>query len=631
MRSMTYRHFASRGVKTHGLWAAVRRKGVSLVLAIVVGTLSAGVAVAARPKAGSPVASIAGDRSPVDLAISLDSKWIVTANETSNSASLIRLSDRSVVDEIAIGDHPANITFTPDGKTVLVTSDWSGTMHVLRIDDDQEKLQVIAVVSIGKLPCGIAVSPDSSTAYVGLVASAEIAEVDLASGSVRRTFATGNWPRYLTLNHDGSRLAVGLAGQSEIAVIDAGSGETLYTEPLSSGINLGQMLTSADGTYAYFPWMVYRTNPINVRNIKLGWVLASRMGRVRMDGPSYREAASLDEPELAVADSHDLVLTSGDKRLVASSSGTHELLVYRLHDMPFIAEGGPGDLIDPQLRYNPDRFSRIEVGGRPMGMAIAKDDRTVYVANYLKNSVQVVDITSSEVVGEIDLGSASEKMLARTGMEVFYDAERSLDQWYSCQTCHQGGGTNSKMMDTFNDGTEMSYKTVLPLQNVTRTGPWTWHGWQTDLTDAMHRSVVSSMQGHAPESRDKAALIAFLETLRHPPNPFRNADGSLSESAIRGRTVFESRNAACLDCHSGEMFTDGEIHDVDTGSESDYYQGYNTPSLLGTYAKVRWLHNGRAKSLMEVVTDRHSPEKVSGSDPLSESEAADLVEYLKSL
>ncbi|WP_186776411.1 beta-propeller fold lactonase family protein [Rubripirellula reticaptiva] len=601
------------------------------MFATVVGTLSAGLAIAVSPKAGSPVASIVGDRSPVDLAISLDGKWIVTANETSNSASLIRVADQLLVDEIAIGDHPANITFTPDGQLVLVTSDWSGTMHVLRIDDGQEKLRVQKAVSIGKLPCGIAVSPDSSTAYVGLVASAEIAEVDLVSGSVRRKFATGNWPRYLTLNHDGTRLAVGLAGQSEIAVIDVRSGETLYTEPLSSGINLGQMLTSADGTYAYFPWMVYRTNPINVRNIQLGWVLASRMGRVRLDGPSYREAASLDEPGLAVADSHDLVLTSGDERLVASSSGTHELLVYRLHDMPFIAEGGPGDLIDPQLRFNPQRFNRIEVGGRPMGMAIAKDDRTVFVANYLKNSVQVVDINSSEVVFEIDLGAASEKTLARTGMEIFYDAERSLDQWYSCQTCHQGGGTNSKMMDTFNDGTEMSYKTVLPLQNVTRTDPWTWHGWQTDLTDAMHRSVVSSMQGSAPEPSDKAALIAFLGTLQHPPNPFRNADGSLSESALRGRSVFESRNAACLDCHSGELFTDGEIHDVDTGSQTDHYQGYNTPSLLGTYAKVRWLHNGRAKSLMEVVTDRHSPDKVSGNDPLSESEAADLVEYLKSL
>ncbi len=590
-------------------------------------------------RVSKPVAGVdgllRGDRSPVDLGISPDGEWIVTANETSDSASLIRVADLTLVDEIAISDHPTHVAFAPDGKSVLVTSDWAGVMHVLQIDDEHGKLVIGASIAIGGLPCGIAVSPDSKTAYVGLMASAEIAEVDLVAHQVRRKFATGNWPRYLTLTHAGDRLAVGLAGDSEVAVIDTSSGETMYAEPLSSGINLGQMVTSGDGLYAYFPWMVYRTNPINVRNIQLGWVLASRMGRVRLDGAAYREAMSLDVPGTAVADTHDVVITSHDKRLVASSSGTHELLVYRLPDAPFVAEGGPGDLIDPQLRIDRDRFKRIEVGGRPMGMAIADDDRTVFVANYLKNSVQVVDVESSRVVGEIDLGSDSSddpnRRLARAGMEIFYDAERSLDQWYSCQTCHQSGGTNSRMMDTLNDETEMSYKTVLPLQNVTRTAPWTWHGWQTDLDDAMHRSIVSSMQGSSPERGEKEALIAFLTTLEYPPNPFRDEAGRLSESAQRGKSVFEGKQAACLDCHTGPLFTDGEIHDVGTGSETDHYVGYNTPSLVGTYAKVRWLHHGRAKSLLDVVSDRHSPEKVNGTAPLSAEDAKDLVEYLKSL
>ncbi|QDT06505.1 Lactonase, 7-bladed beta-propeller [Rubripirellula lacrimiformis] len=585
---------------------------------------------------GSPPQEM--DRSPVDLAISPDGQWIVTINETSDSASLIRVADRTVVNEISIGQHPANLAFTPDGEFVLVTCAWAGTVQVLQISRD--RLHLVRTIPVGMRPCGIAVSANSSKAYVGLVASGEVAEIDWQRGVVERRFHVGDWPRYLTLSNDASRLAVGLAGQSEIAVIDVASGENLYGEPLSGGINLGQMLTSADGTYAYFPWMVYRTNPINVRNIRLGWVLASRIGRVRLDGPAYREAVSLDVPGIAVADSHDLVISDDGKRIVASSSGTHELLVYRLPDLPFIAEGGPGDLIDPQLQYDPERFHRIEVGGRPMGMAIQRDpasgNQMVYVANYLANSVQVVevvadDVAISSVVAEIPLGGPAKKTLARTGMEIFYDAKRSLDQWYSCHSCHPGGGSNSRVMDTFNDGTEMTFKTVLPLQNVTKTSPWTWHGWQDDLSDAMHRSIVSSMQGTAPESRDKEALVAFLETLDHPPNPYRLADGSLSESAMRGQDVFRSPKAACTDCHSGPLLTDGQIHDVDTGSKSDHYQGYNTPSLLGTYAKVRWLHHGRAKSLEDVVTDWHSPEKVNGTGPLSESEAADLVEYLKSL
>ena len=120
-------------------------------------------------------------------------------------------------------------------------------------------------------------------------------------------------------------------------VLDAETGEEIYYEPLANGINLGQMLTSKDGTYAYFPWMVYRTNPITAGNIRRGWVLASRIGRVRLDGPSYREAISLDVPGKAVADPHGLVVSEDEQTIVTSASGTHELLIYRFLALPLHA------------------------------------------------------------------------------------------------------------------------------------------------------------------------------------------------------------------------------------------------------------------------------------------------------
>jgi YVTN family beta-propeller protein len=377
--------------------------------------------------------------------------------------------------------------------------------------------------------------------------------------------------------------------------------------------------------------MVSRTNPINVSNLRKGWLLASRIGRVRLDGPADREAISLDVPGLAVADPHGIVISRDDRRLVASSAGTHELLVYRLPNLPFIGAGGPGDLIDRALERDRDRFQRIEVGGRPMGLQMADDNHTLYVANYLQNSVQVVDLDSQTVTDEIALGGPADVSLARRGMEIFYDGERSLDQWYSCHSCHQNGGTNSRAMDTLNDGTEQTFKTVLPLHHVTETGPWTWHGWQQDLDNAMHKSITSTMLGKAPSAQDKQALLTFLETLEAPPNPFRNPDGSLTDVAERGRQVFESDFAACAECHNGPHFSDGKNHDVGLNSPDDFYENYNTPSLLGTYRKVLWLHTGRARSLERVVTDLHSPEKVAGTRKLTEQEAGDLIEYLKSL
>ena len=216
-------------------------------------------------------------------------------------------------------------------------------------------------------------------------------------------------------------------------------------------------------------------------------------------------------------------------------------------------------------------------------------------------------------------------------MEIFYDGRRSLDQWYSCHSCHQDGGVNSKTMDTLNDGTELTNKTVLPLYYVDQTAPWTWHGWQTDLRDSVQRSFTSTMKGRPISEDEVEDVLAYLKTLEPPPNPFREADGSLTEAAQRGKAVFEGPKAACADCHSGPLFTDGEVHDLGLGAENDRYTGFNTPSLRGAYRKIRYLHDGRAKSLESVLTGAHAPEKVAGTGELSTQELQDLIEYIKSL
>jgi hypothetical protein len=149
------------------------------------------------------------------------------------------------------------------------------------------------------------------------------------------------------------------------------------------------------------------------------------------------------------------------------------------------------------------------------------------VANYAKDCIQQVDVESRKVIREIPLGVSPPMSLARAGMEIFYDGRRSLDQWYSCHSCHYNGGVNSKAMDTHNDGTPFTMKTVLPLYHLQETSPWTWHGWQADLDDAMNKSFTSTMQGPPISAEDRRAVVAYLDTLRLPPNPFRPADGSL--------------------------------------------------------------------------------------------------------
>ncbi len=620
-----------RNTTTHSKNASHSRLPKVQVCVIVTLCLFATLSIAG---ATEPLKSTAMFRGPVDVAIGSEEAWAVTANELSGTASLVAIKSQMVLDEVAISGHPVAVVGLGSGKFALSCPD-SG--DVVLVEVQNEKLAIVSRTHVGSLPHGLAVSSDSpfTSVFVGLQATGEVAELDLAIGKVSRRFAVGNWPRYLTVSRDGKRLAVGLSGESAMAIVDVATGETLYREPLSGGINLGHLQASADGVNVYFPWMIYRSNPINPRNIRRGWVLASRAARVRFDGPADREAISLDVPGIAVSDPHGIALTPNEHRMVVSSSGTHELLVYRLRDLPFIGAGGPGDLIDEKLLRDKDLFYRIAVGGRPMAVRALSDNRHVLVANHLTDELQIVDVESKKLSGAVQLGApptdSPEQMIVHRGMEIFYDGQRSLDQWYSCASCHLDGGSNSRPMDTWNDGTALTVKTVLPLHGVVETAPWTWHGWQNELDESIQNSFTDTMQGKAASSEDVQALRAYLATIKVPANPFRSEDGKLTTQAEAGRKLFQSSDIGCASCHSGATFSDGLNHDVGLGSDSDKFPTHNTPSLVGTYRKVRWLHDGRAKTLESLLTQYHSPEKVSGGIALSDDQVQALVAYLKSL
>lgn len=568
----------------------------------------------------------ATDRSPVDLVLSPDEAWLATVNQTADSVSLVRTSDGKVLHEAAVGKHPVGIALVPGKNTLLVSGHHSGEVTLLKVSG--EKLTRVGAIDVGYQPHGIAVTPDGHTAYVACTASAEVAVLDLQQNQVAGRIAVGRWPRNLALSPDGRRLIVGTSGDRGVTLVDCAERKVVQQEQFV-GLNIGHFAVTQDGRHAYFPWMVYRNNPISAGNIRLGWVLASRIGRVRLDEAARREAMSLDPQGRAIADVEGIALTGDETKLVVSAAGTHELLVYRTEGLPLKDYGG-SDHIDPALLKDEERFRRIELGGRPMGLAIAKDNRAVYVANYLDNSVQVVDLAERKVARTLPLGGATVPSLVRRGEALFYDARRSLDQWYSCHTCHYEGGTNSVPTDTTNDGTPFTFKTVLPLHNLRETGPWTWHGWQTDLNLAMKKSLTETMLGPPPAEGDAEALLAYLDSLKLPPNPFVGKDGSLPAAAQRGKLVFAGEKGACATCHSGPYFTDGQIHDLGLGSARDRYKGYNTPSLSGLYRRVKLLHDGRVDSLEALLTGPHAPENVAGSK-LTDEELKDLVEYLKTL
>src|SRR2546430_702077 len=83
---------------------------------------------------------------------------------------------------------------------------------------------------------------------------------------------------------------------------------------------------------------------------------------------------------------------------------------------------------------------------------------------------------------------------------------RSHNQWFSCHTCHVDGHTCSLTFDTLNDDSYGNPKLTPTLRNVTKTGPWTWHGWQRDLGAGVEKSLTQTMYGPKPSVEEVRAL-----------------------------------------------------------------------------------------------------------------------------
>jgi YVTN family beta-propeller protein len=590
------------------------------------------------PGAKPPAAAVHDEphRSPIALALAADGTRLLVANQTAGTVSLVDSASARVVHELKTGDRPSGVALARDGRRGAVTHWFGYDLAVLELKND--KVAVAGRIEVGPEPRGVAISADGKTGFVAVGVSNELVRVDLDALKVSGRLTVGREPRGVALSPDGSRLLVGNARSQDVSIIDTRAWKLVQTIPID-GDNLRQVTITADGKMGYIANMRNRRFPTTRNNIDLGWVLGQRLTRVPLDGSVSYETLSLDTQGKAASDAHGVAVSPDLKHVAISCGGTHEVMIFQtdLKRLPW-RPNSSRDLIAPELLKKDGRHRRVVVGGRPTELAFAADSKTLYVANYLSDAVQVVDVQSAKLVKTIPLGGPKTLTLVRRGEVLFHEASRSHNQWYSCNTCHSDGHTNGLDFDTLNDGRQdlstahlRSRKKVPTLRRVTKTKPWTWHGWQTSLEDSLVESFTQSMQGPKPSSEDLKALVAYLDTLDYPKNPFRQPDGGLTPAAERGRDVFRSAKAACNTCHGGPELTDGKIHEVGLEERDDAYRGYNPPSLRGLYDKDPYLHDGRSKTLREALSGPHSADNVTALGELSEHELDDLIAYLKSL
>jgi DNA-binding beta-propeller fold protein YncE len=573
--------------------------------------------------AREPIAAPEPHRSPIALAL-LPGGRALTANHTADTVSLVDLHGGEVLAEAACRHNPAGVACSADGKRAAVANLCSGTLTLF--DVDGERLTAAGEVAVGAAPRDLRFAPDGRTLFVAIAGSDEVVSVDWKGRKVVRRWPVPREPRQLALSADGTLLAAASTRSAQVRLWDTRTGKLVWERAIGDAFNLRGLDFTPDGKALVVAHVVRRDFPVSRKNIEEGWVIDSRLTRldVSPDARPAMEQVALDTRGRAVGDPHGVALDPKGRWLAVTGSGTQELLLFKADAVPWTA-GDPGDLIDPDLLKNDCKFRRVPLGGRPLDLAPTADGSRLIVANYLLDAVQVVDVAAGKVERTISLGGPAKPSLARQGEALFYDARRSHNQWFSCHTCHTDGHTCGLNFDTLNDDSYGNPKLTPSLRGVAHTGPWTWHGWQTDLGAAVTKSYTETMFGPKPTAGEARAVVAFLEKLDHPPNPHRERN----EAARRGEALFEGK-ARCARCHKPPEYTSEHNYDVKLEPDGSPYTLWNPPSLRGVWDRGPFLHDGRAKTLDEVLEKHHSPENLGGA-ALTPAERQDLIAFLQSL
>ncbi len=592
------------------------------ILSTIVLVAAAQVALAASDK----------DRSPIALALTSDQTMCITANHTSDSVTLIDLVAGRVLSELTVGRGPADVAWINDSTGIVSLLHDDAVAIVSRTGST---LQLSRTISVGDEPRGIALSKDQKTAFVALGGDDAVAAIDLTDASEMPKIVklpVSGIPKTVRVSPDGRWLVTCSAVPATVYVHDLDTHQLVSERRLFDGaFNPGVPAITSDSQLLVMPHAVNREFSVTAQMIDIGWVIDNRISKLPLpDGePSSQKQLGLDIRGQAVGDAYAAVFNSDESQLAVTCGGTHELLVLDFPSIPW-PKGDPGDFLPAAMQKDKSKFRRIKLGGRPLGISYLKDN-TVAVANYLSNSVQLVNLNTGKVTQTIELADAVEPSLVRTGETIFYDADRSMHSWFSCHTCHTDGHTAGQVFDTRNDRSYGTPKLTPSLRGVAETGPWTWHGWQTDLHDAMKRSLTESMSTKQPiTDEDATALVAYLKTLEHPDNPrTTTADPVLSRKLESGRSLFSGK-AGCANCHSGSQFTSDVAFDGKVEDRKDRDTKYNPPSLRGVASRRRFLHTGKARSLDAVLTKYHRPEDLVG-ETLTDEEREAIIEYLRSL
>ncbi|MBS2019445.1 MAG: hypothetical protein JST00_41670 [Deltaproteobacteria bacterium] len=570
------------------------------------------------------------------------------ADEDDSMIRVIDVEDGAELSHVKPGGSPSQLVVEKGGKLVAALRD-SGEVVLLAGGGTKDSPLVVEKRrAVASEPVGLALAPDDASLVVASGWGHAVSIVEMAGLTTKKEIQVAREPRAVVVSSDGKRAFVSHVVGDGLDVI------SLDGSPIPGNKNPGDIKKriGVDGAEIVFGrGMMQGEN--QARAACQGFVLAKSEGG-RIFAP------------------HVLVFT-GDPNETSSGYGGGEGREPEVFHVPIIDEDAAKAVLGSMrihdgLDANPTRcalpraaavgkaglfvtclgenavvlydasaihpheveLAKWSVPSGPTGIALDETHSRAVVWSQFAHAITTVAIgDGTDATRPFALSSVTLPRDTRPaakierGRQLFHATgeARISGDGRACASCHPDGRDDALVWSSPNGPRQ----TPMLAGRLSGAAPYGWNGDAADVSTHLV-STFKRLGGSGLTGDDKDALIAYVESLRPPPEK-KAAD---PQAVVRGRAIFSSPQAECATCHgdAGDL-PDGAKHDVKSRATGDLRAKFDTPSLRFVGGSGPWFHDGRYKDLATLLVK--SDGKMGHTKHLTPSELSDLEAYLESL
>lgn len=192
------------------------------------------------------IARVPTGKEPHHLYPTPDNRHVIVANAVSDTLTVIDPLTGKVEQSIPNIIDPYHLGFSPDQSLFVTCANRLDHVDVYRRvgNSDQLALKPVMRFNLAKTPSHLVFSDDSRVVYCTLQDSHELVAIDLAKLTVLWRFKTGRLPAGVAISPDSKLVFVGCMGENYVQVIDPRLGH-------KDGPRLISNLVTGDGAHAF--------------------------------------------------------------------------------------------------------------------------------------------------------------------------------------------------------------------------------------------------------------------------------------------------------------------------------------------------------------------------------------------